>query len=53
MNELPDIPATLDGIEIAMVILVLIVAGSTAALVGRIIEYLFIRPWARRRGWYE
>lgn len=48
-----DPVATLDGIEIAMVILALIVAGSTAALVGGIIEYLFIRPWARRRGWYE
>lgn len=53
MNELPDIQATLDGIEIAMVLLAMLAAGSTAALVGGIIEYLFIRPWARRRGWYE
>lgn len=53
MNELPDIQATLDGIEIAMVLLAMLAAGSVAALVGGAIERWIIRPIGKRRGWYE
>lgn len=48
-----DPVATLEGIELAMALLVMLVAGSAAALVAGLVEWLFIRPWARKRGWYE
>ena len=44
---------TLHGIELAMAMLVMLVAGSAAALVAGLVEYFIIRPFARRRGWYE
>lgn len=48
-----DPTTTFDLIEIWMILSILFIAGSAAALVGALIDWLFIRPWARKRGWYE
>lgn len=50
---MPDVHATLEGIEIAAALLIAIVAGGSAFLVGGLVEYFVIRPIGRRRGWYE
>jgi hypothetical protein len=52
VNDMDPIE-TLHGIELAMAMLVMLVAGSAAALVAGLVEYFVIRPFARRRGWYE
>lgn len=46
-------PEELHAIELAMVLAILFIAGSAAALVGAVIERFVIRPIGKRRGWYE